>query len=84
MYMFIYQSSVQKIEETHETFCWTHFCAFFLSKAERNYTLRQKVYSPVHNSVYCRLQCGLNFLWFLQRQRFSELTESKVITLSRW
>ena len=29
MYMFIYQSSVQKIEETHETFRWTHFCAFF-------------------------------------------------------
>ena len=38
------------------------FVRSFLSKAERNYTLRQKVYSPVHNSVYCRLQCGLNFL----------------------
>lgn len=60
------------------------FVRSFLSKAERNYTLRQKVYSPVQNSVESRSQCGLNFLWFLQRWRFSELTESKVITLSRW
>ena len=56
------------------------FVRSFLSKAERNYTLRQKVYSPVQNLVESRSQCGLNFLWFLQRWRFSELTESKVIT----